>query len=106
MAVVSANSMDYGPHIVRTARDCTQGIQKKRLRTSGTQRWKKLERVVSMIQIGDYRIEWVMYKFRDPADGKQKEHTSLFINRPDGEGGSFNEVDFIAMLDAFWAKHF
>jgi hypothetical protein len=62
--------------------------------------------VRGMIEIGPYKIEYVTYTYRDPLSGYDKERTDLFIIKPDGEGGSFDEAKFIAMLDQFWKEEF
>jgi hypothetical protein len=59
-----------------------------------------------MIEIGPYKIEYVTYTYRDPESREDRERTSLFIHKPDGEGGSFDEAKFIAMLDQFWKEEF
>ncbi len=59
-----------------------------------------------MITIGQYTIQHKTYKYRDPSDGQDKTRTDLFIEKPDGEGGSFNQEKLIRMLDRFWKDEF
>ena len=61
------------------------------------------------IKIGPYALNWFTYAFRDPADGQDKEETSLFITHDSGEAMGCNPktVDrLVIALDAVWKTEF